>query len=142
MGNIWDKRKAVSMMQNFIEQNLTTPITLHDLAREARYSVYHAAHVFKEITGHSPFEYIRMRRLTVAAQRLENKNMRIIDVAFDFVFDSHEGFTRAFTRQFGVPPSKLKHIDWSGLQLHPELATAYYERRQKGTLCVRIVFFS
>ncbi|MBN2530882.1 MAG: AraC family transcriptional regulator [Deltaproteobacteria bacterium] len=119
-------------MQEYIEANLERPITMQVLARQAAYSVFHAARIFKEITGISPFDYIRKRRLSVAAERLDAGEVRVIDVAFDFVFDSHEGFTRAFSRQFGVPPTKLKQINWSAFQYHPELATAYYWRRQKG----------
>ena len=131
MGTIWDKRKAVERMQKYIENHLEQPITMHALAREAAYSMYYAARVFREITGHSPFEYIRRRRLSAAAKRLSASHDRVIDVAFDFVFDSHEGFTRAFARQFGVPPTRVNQTDWSAFLYHPELATDYM-RRQKG----------
>ena len=107
MGTIWDKRKAVRRMQEYIEASLLEPITMCELARAAAYSQFYAARIFKEITGQSPFEYLRKRRLSAAANRLDRNPSRIIDVAFDFVFDSHEGFTRAFARQFGVPPSRM-----------------------------------
>lgn len=137
MGTIWDKRKAVERMQTYIEQHLERPVSMHELARAASYSMYYAARIFKEITGQSPFEYLRKRRLSAAANRLNENPSRIIDVAFDFVFDSHEGFTRAFARQFGVPPSRMQHINWSAFRYLPEPATAFYRRRQKGqrTMC-------
>jgi len=39
--------------------------------------------------------------------RLREEDVRIVDVAFDFVFDSHEGFTRAFSKQFGLTPQRF-----------------------------------
>jgi AraC family transcriptional regulator len=132
MGHVWDKRKAVRRMQEFIEAHLDEPISLHELSTAAGYSMYHAARVFKEITGRSPFEYIRLRRLSSAAMRLQDGNARVIDVAFDFVFDSHEGFTRAFTKQFGVAPSRLQNANWAAFLFRPGLATEFYRNRQKG----------
>jgi len=99
--------EAVQRMQSYIEAHLHEPITLHKLANAAGYSPWHAAKVFKKLTGKSPFEYIRAVRLSRAAVRLRNENVKVIDVAFDFVFDSHEGFTRAFSKQFGVTPQRF-----------------------------------
>ena len=99
--------KAVQRMQAYIEAHLHESITLHKLACAAGYSPWHAAKVFKSLTGKSPFEYIRAVRLSQAAVRLKTEDVRIVDVAFDFVFDSHEGFTRAFSKQFGVTPQRF-----------------------------------
>src|SRR5512136_724813 len=99
-----DNVYAVQRMQSFIEAHLTQPITLHMLAEAAGYSPWHAARIFKALTGKSPFEYIRALRLSRAAVRLRDGHVRVVDVAFDFVFDSHEGFTRAFSKQFGITP--------------------------------------
>jgi AraC-like DNA-binding protein len=132
MISIWDKRKAVQRMQEYIEAHLERPITMSELANVAHYSLFHAARIFKEITGRSPFEYVRMRRLSAAALRLMHTQTRVIDVAFDFVFDSHEGFTRAFARQFGVAPSRLTKAQGEAFLFQPVMATKYYEQRQKG----------
>ena len=91
-------------MQDYIEQHLTVPITLHKIAQAAGYSPWHSARIFKKLTGKTPFEYIRALRLSRAAVKLRDGDSRIIDVAFDFVFDSHEGFTRAFSKEFGMSP--------------------------------------
>lgn len=98
---------AVQRMQTYIDQHLHEPITLYVLAGVAGYSPWHAARIFKELTGKSPFEYMRAVRLSRAAIRLRNEDVRVVDVAFDFVFDSHEGFTRAFSKQFGLTPQKF-----------------------------------
>lgn len=129
----WEKRKAVRRMQEFIEDHLGEPVTLADLARAARYSPFHSARIFKEVTGRTPFEYLRLRRLSAAAVELSREQKRVVDVAFDFVFDSHEGFTRAFARQFGVPPSRLQDVAWPSHLFQPGPATEAYRDRQKGT---------
>ena len=93
-------------MQDYIHQHLFEPITLMDLSRTAGYSPFHSAKLFKEHLGKAPFEYIRTLRLTQAALKLRDGKVRVLDVAMDFVFDSHEGFTRAFSREFGITPHK------------------------------------
>ena len=80
-------------MQDFIERHMTESITLRMLAKAAGYSPWYAARIFKELTGKTPFEYIRELRLSRAALKLRDEDIRIVDVALDFVFDSHEGFT-------------------------------------------------
>ena len=103
----WEPVNAVQRMQTYIEEHLHEPITLHRLASAAGYSPWHAAKIFKALTGRTPFEYIRAVRLSRAAIRLREDDVRIVDVAFDFVFDSHEGFTRAFSKQFGLTPQRF-----------------------------------
>jgi len=99
-----DSLKVVQKLQIYIEQQLQSPITLLDLAREAGYSPWHIGRMFREVTGKSPFEYIRRRRLTQAALLMRDNKRKVLDVALDFEFDSQEGFTRAFSREFGISP--------------------------------------
>ena len=103
-----DKITAVGRMQAYIAAHLDEDITLDALAETAGYSKYHAVRIFKELTGKSPFDTIRALRLTKAAQRLQGSDEKVVDVAFDSGFDSHDGFTRAFARQFGIAPQKYK----------------------------------
>lgn len=97
---------ATERMKKYILKHLQDPITAGDVAKAAGYSQYHAARIFKGETGLAPFEYIRRERLTASARALRSGKRRVIDVALDFVFDSHEGFTRAFTNGFGISPKK------------------------------------
>jgi len=94
----------VQKMREYIHQHLQEPITASEVAKAAGYSQYHAARLFKEETGLSPFEYIRRERLTRSAHALRSGNPRVLAVALDYVFDSHEGFTRAFSNAFGITP--------------------------------------
>ena len=124
--------KAVKRMQGFIEAHRSEPITLAGLARAARYSPWHAARLFKEFTGRAPFEYVRQRRLSAAADELCAAPRKVIDVAFDFVFDSHAGFTRAFTRQFGLSPRQFRRKKPSVVLFMPDRMRSYYPPHPKG----------
>lgn len=99
-----DKVDAVQRMQDYVEAHLNDPITLSELSDAAGYTYAHASRVFKELVGISPIDYLRARRLSRAAMQLRDLPGRILDVALETAFDSHEGFTRAFTRYFGFTP--------------------------------------
>lgn len=130
-----DKREqvdAVCKMQSFIEENLDQVISMQDLARISGYSPWYSAKMFKSYTGKTPFEYIRMLRMTEAAKRLKDGRQKIIDVAFDFYFDSHEGFTRAFSKQFGISPLKYSKEKPPVKYFMPYLVSGVYQLAEKG----------
>lgn len=54
-----DTVEAVQRMQDYMEEHLLVPITMKQLARAAGYSPWHAARIFREKLGKSPFEYLR-----------------------------------------------------------------------------------
>ncbi|MCB2290940.1 AraC family transcriptional regulator [Clostridium sp. CS001] len=127
-----EKVNAASRMQDYIEDHISEQITLYMLAKSAGYSPWHSARIFKELLGKSPFEYIRSLRLSLAAVKIRDESTKIIDVAFDFVFDSHEGFTRAFSKQFGITP-KYYSKNTPPLKLFmPNNIRDYYLMLQKG----------
>lgn len=128
----WEKINAVQRMQSYIEEHIAQPITLYALAGAAGYSPWHAARIFRELTGKTPFEYIRALRLSRAALKLWNRETKIVDVAFDFVFDSHEGFTRAFSRQFGLTPQQYRKSSPPLKLFIPSRIRDYYLMLQKG----------
>ena len=97
---------VVAQMQKYIKNHLQEPITSSSIAKAVGYSQYHAARLFKKETGLFPFEYIRRERLVQSAHALRTGKSKVLDVALDFVFDSHEGFTRAFANAFGITPKK------------------------------------
>ncbi|NTU60974.1 MAG: AraC family transcriptional regulator [Caldiserica bacterium] len=119
-------------MQDFIEKHICEPITLHMLAREAGYSPWHAARIFKELTGKNPFDYIRELRLSRAAEKLQDEGVKVVDVAFDFVFETHEGFTRAFSKFFGVNPKRFAREKPQVKLFMPESMRDYYLKLQRG----------
>lgn len=128
----WDTINAVQRMQSYIEAHINEPITLGMLAKAAGYSPWHAAKTFKALMGKSPFEYIRAVRLSRAAVRLRDEEVRIVDVAFDFVFDSHEGFTRAFSKAFGMTPRRYSQTKAPIKLFIPHNIREIYLALQKG----------
>lgn len=128
----WDRINTVQHMQDYIENHIEDYISLRMLADEANYSPWYSARIFKELTGKTPFEYIRALRLSKAAIKLRDTDRRIIDVAFDFVFDSHEGFTRAFSKQFGMTPKDYSKRTPPIQLFMPYSIRDYYLRLQKG----------
>ena len=126
------KRKAVQRMKDYVEEHIAEAITLRMLADAAAYSPWHAERVFKEVTGQTPFDYLRAVRLSRAAARLRDTDARIIDVAFDFVFGSHEGFTRAFSRHFGMTPQEYRKIAPLSRFFVPNPVRGYHLTLQKG----------
>ena len=105
-----------TIVKKYVKEHLQENITASDIAKATGYSQYHVARKFKIETGISPFEYIRKERLLGAAHALRHGKSRVIDVAFEFVFDSHEGFTRAFSNAFGITPKRYSdyktYEDW------------------------------
>lgn len=104
----WENINAVQRVQDYIAEHINEPITLYMLSRAAGYSPWYTSRIFKEYTGKTPLEYMRWLRLSRAAVELWDDNKRVIDVALDFAFNSHEGFTRAFSDRFGMTPQHYR----------------------------------
>ena len=96
---------AVQRMQDYIEAHLGKKIGLSELSEVSMFSPWYSYRLFQEYTGLTPSGYIRRFRLAKAALRIKNEHIRMIDAAFDLGFGSVDGFTRAFTREFGMCPS-------------------------------------
>lgn len=91
----------------YIDNRICEKISLTELAELAGYSPYYFSKLFSQIMGMSVTGYIRVRKLQHAmCSLLEGK--RVLDVAVMYGFESHEGFTRTFTRLFGSTPSMVR----------------------------------
>lgn len=100
-------RSVTEQIKKYISEHLNEPVTLNNIAKAVGYSKFHTSRIFKEETGLSLFEYIRRERLTASAFALRDGSEKVLDIALDFMFDSHEGFTRAFANGFGITPKKF-----------------------------------
>ncbi|AKG03381.1 AraC family transcriptional regulator [Salimicrobium jeotgali] len=94
---------------SFIEENLTNEIDASEVAKRALCSEYHFKRMFSFLAGVTLSEYIRRRRLTLAAFELNNSNSRIIDIAMNYGYDSPDAFTRAFHNIHGITPSEARN---------------------------------
>lgn len=93
---------------NYIEDNITDKLEIQDIAAQAYISAFHFQRIFSVLCGMTVGEYIRSRRLTLAAQELSCTDTRVIDAALKYGYDSPDSFTRAFTRFHGITPSAAK----------------------------------
>ncbi len=92
----------------YVEQHLYDKISVHEIAAASHYSTYHFSRIFKALVGDTPKEYLRKRRLTVAAKQLLSEEVSILDLALQCQFDSQEAFTRAFKALFNVTPAQYR----------------------------------
>lgn len=97
-------QKAIDYMEEHILDN----ITIEDIAKQANVSPFHFQRTFMILTGMSVGEYLRRRRLTLAAQELCSTNSKIIDIAYKYGYDTPESFSKAFRKQHGVSPSEAR----------------------------------
>lgn len=100
--------QSLSKAIDYIENHLTDDICIDDVSDQTYTSSSHFQFVFHVVMGMTIGEYIRNRRLSLAAQDLLQPNSRIIDVAMRYQYDTQESFSKAFTRFHGVPPSKVR----------------------------------
>ncbi len=124
--------EAVMSMKDYIHLHLHQTITLNDLAKACGYSQWHCSRMFKEVVRMTPFQYIRDVRLSMAASEIISEDRKIVDVALDFVFDSHEGFTRAFSKRFGINPKKYQQSQKPVSLFMPLQLKEHYLDRSKG----------
>ena len=100
--------QSLSGAVNYIENHLTDDICIDDVANQAYTSGSHFQFVFHVVLGITIGEYIRNRRLSMAAQDLLRHNCKVIDVAMRYRYDAGESFSKAFKRFHGVSPSKIR----------------------------------
>ncbi|HEZ7985864.1 MAG TPA: AraC family transcriptional regulator [Ruminococcus sp.] len=103
----WVERLNQSM--NYIEEHLTDEIDYEQLGRIACCSAYHYQRMFTYMAGISLAEYIRRRKMSLAAVDLQGGNSRIIDIAEKYGYHSPTAFNRAFQSFHGVAPSSVKN---------------------------------
>ena len=104
-----DLLQNMNNAMKFIEENLTNDIDFKEVARLARCSEYHFKRMFSFLAGITLSEYIRRRRLTLAAFELRNRKVKVIDVAIKYTYNSPDSFTRAFQNLHGITPSEARN---------------------------------
>ncbi len=100
--------KQLNEAMAYIEKELTGEIDFQKVAQLACCSEYHFRRMFSFLSGMTLTEYIRYRRLTQAALELCRSNIKIINLAMEYGYDSPDAFTRAFHRFHGIPPKEAR----------------------------------
>lgn len=105
---------------DYIEQNLEYEMDDNEIARRAYCSVYHFKRMFSFLAGIPLQEYIRRRRLTLAALELQDRTVKVIDIAVKYGYQSPDAFTRAFYNMHGMTPTEAR-LSSRSLKAYPPM---------------------
>lgn len=100
--------EAIQKTLNHIEEQIGEEIKIEELAEMAALSLFYYQRLFTRLVKKPVREYIKLRRLARSCGALRNKQNRILDVAVDYGFSSHETFTRAFKDTYGITPAQYR----------------------------------
>lgn len=102
-----DYRARIARVERFLEKHLDDEVDPAALARTAHLSLHHFHRIFRAQLGETIMQHLRRLRLERAARRLRNADdtARLLDLAVEAGYESHEAFTRAFQGRFGIAPS-------------------------------------
>lgn len=103
----WQKQiqNIVNEIDQCIKRYENESLTLQVLSRSLGYSKFHTTRKFKEISGMKLRDYLRYRKLAFALKEIRDSDKSIMEIALDYGFSSHEAFTRAFKKAYGISPS-------------------------------------
>ncbi|MGM0337344.1 helix-turn-helix domain-containing protein [Enterococcus sp. AZ007] len=106
----WQRQiqQIVDEIDQCIENYNDEALTLRRLSRKMGYSEFYTTRKFKEISGMPFRDYLRQRKLAFALKEVRDNEKSFLEIAFDYGFSSHEAFTRAFKRMYGVAPSEYR----------------------------------
>ena len=104
-----EKIEIVQKMQDYIRENVLMPdFDLDKLYRNIGYSQRHCERLFKEILDMTLQEYVKLIIMSNSSSELIESNKNILDIAIDYNFETHEGYTRAFYKIFGITPNEYR----------------------------------
>lgn len=106
--------EQIQIAIDYIEENISEEMKIENLAKLASLSQFYFQRLFSRLVKRPVNEYIKLRRLAKASEALLDKNKRILDIALDLGFSSHETLTRAFKDAFGM--NHLKTIPHGNYQ--------------------------
>lgn len=105
-----DLLESMNGALSYIEENLTEgDIDFKEVAKRAFCSEYHFKRMFSFLAGVSLSEYIRRRRLTLAAFELNKSDLRILEIALKYGYNSPDSFSRAFQSLHGLTPTEARN---------------------------------
>lgn len=118
--------EQIQLTIDYIENHLDEDISTDALAKMAALSPFYYQRLFSRLAKKPVGEYIRLRRMARATEKLLEPNRRILDVAVALGFSSHEHFTRTFKDTFGMTPEAYRrHPQALNRMTKPELLLRY-----------------
>lgn len=115
-----DILRRMSQALDYIEENLKSEIDFETVAKKAHCSSYNFQRMFSFITDVTLAEYIRRRRLTLAALEVQNSNISVVDLAVKYGYESSAAFSRAFYHLHGIKPSSARN-EGVALKAYPKI---------------------
>ncbi|MDC7288168.1 AraC family transcriptional regulator [Blautia schinkii] len=100
--------KSLQQAISYMEAHLLEDISPEDVAEEVYISSFYLQKGFKIMTGYSMGEYIRCRRLYLAALDAISGNDKVIELSYKYGYETPESFTRAFSRFHGISPAQIR----------------------------------
>ncbi len=94
---------------DYIEEHLLEEIDYNVVAAQSFSSSYHFQRVFSILCGFTVGEYIRNRRLSLAGEELVKTQIKVIDIALKYGYESPDSFTKAFQKFHGITPTAAKN---------------------------------
>lgn len=107
---------------DYMEAHIEEQPDIEEIAKAAYSSTFHFQRMFHMLTGMTVSEYIRKRKLTLAAQELAMlRDARVLDIAIKYGYDSPESFAKAFRRVHGITPSAARELG-ANLKAYPRIS--------------------
>ncbi|MGM1049249.1 MAG: helix-turn-helix transcriptional regulator [Bacillota bacterium] len=103
---------------DYIEAHIEEDFDINEVAAIVCCSVYQFGRIFSYVVGISFTEYIRNRRMSLAALELQSGMVKVIDVAQKYGYDSPESFARAFRQRHGISPRE-SFTNGAKLKMYP-----------------------
>ncbi len=102
------EREKLYQAKEILSQNLDTPPSLAELARQIGLNTFKLKKEFKEFFGVPVFKYLQNERMTTAHDLIRSKNATVQEAAWHVGYDSLSSFSNAFHKRFGFRPSEIK----------------------------------
>jgi len=100
--------ESIQSTLEYIEEHIGEEISIDMLSEIASLSPFYFQRLFSKLVKKPVREYIKLRRLSRAEEKLKNKDYRILDIALECGFNSHETFTRAFKEAYSMTPEQYR----------------------------------
>ena len=95
-------------IKEYIDEHYTEPMTLQSIANYLNFSPYYLSHVFKEMSGYSPIQYLIRRRIGEAQTLLITTDLPIIRIGEMVGYETQNYFNLQFTKCVGMPPKRFR----------------------------------
>ena len=117
--------QRVARVTDLIHSAYEQPLSLHELAGAARWSMFHMLREFKAVHGQSPYEYLQRRRTEAAVRLLQSTDLAVAEIADRVGFDDRSTLVRRLRRYHGVGPRELRAL------AHGDAAAGFAVRHER-----------